>query len=895
VTRLLALLLRLYPAAFRERYGLEMLAAIASERDAVNTPGPVDRLRLLLHISRDLVATAVRLRGRQLKQVVERAAGRGTPRSPQSVKRTEMDTLLQDLRYALRQFVRRPGFTAIAVLSLGLAIGGNSLIYGMLDGFVFHPFPYPQPDRLVAVGVTFPKLSAETTYIETLSPAEYLDIRATRSLVHASSFDLGNRNISGGDVPERVFTALLLDDLFPVIGMAPALGRGFTREELGPNGPPAAIISYRLWQSRFGGDPGILNRPIRISGRAASVVGVMPPGLVLIGTDLWIPWGGDPLTVPRNVRQFNVLARLAPATSLEQANAELASIARRVEQAEKGTFAEYENWQLTATPWAAALLKDVRPAAFILLGAVGLVLLIACANLTNLFLARSSARQRELALRLALGAARWRLMRLVLTESLLLSFAGAMVGLAIAWMGLKSARVLIPGQFQMLGLEAGINLRVLWWSVGLALACGLLVGLLPAILATRTDPHESLKGDARTGGSRGGRRVRHVLVVAELSLSVVLLLGAGLLMRSFLNIQRVDRGFDSSGVLTMRLTLPRDRYPGDAAGAFFDRLSERLAALPGVRAVSAASQFPPSAMLSTQFRLEKGAADGQTLPTTLITTATPSYFETLRVPLRAGRGLSAGDRLDTPPVAMINQAFATRYLAGADPIGQRLALGSPDQQRPWTTIVGVVADYRNSGVTQPVRPEIYIPVRQQTAWNQLFMLVRTDGPPISLLPSARQTVSALDPEQPVYLTQTLDEALATSSFQQRISALLLSIFAGVALVLAAIGIYGVMSYAVTARTQEMGVRLAIGAQRRDVIWLVLGQVLRLSAIGLAIGIGVVVVAGRALEGLLFGVRAADPATIAIVSLLLGAVAIIAAWAPASRASKTDPIQALRTE
>ncbi len=492
-----------------------------------------------------------------------------------------MDTLFQDLRYALGQFARRPGFSAVAVLSLGLAIGGNSLIYGLLDGFVFRPFPYPQPDRLVAVGVAFPKLSAETTYVEALSPAEYLDIRANKSFAHVGSFDLGNRNISGGDVPERVFTALLLDDLFPVIGLAPALGRGFTAEELGPNGPPAAIISHRLWQSRFGGDPAILTRAIRISGRAASIVAVMPPELVLIGTDLWIPWGGDPLTVPRNVRQFNVLARLAPDASLEQANAELATIAGRVEQAEKGRFAEYENWQLTATPWAAALLRDVRPAAFILLGAVGLVLLIACANLTNLFLARSSTRQRELAVRLALGAARWRLIRLVLTESVLLGIAGAAVGLAIAWIGLQGAGALIPGQFQTLGLEAGINFRVLGWSLLLAIVCGLLVGVLPALQATRTDPHESLKADARTGGSRGGRRLRHGLVVAELALSVVLLLGAGLLMRSFLNLQRVDRGFDPSGVLTMRLTLPRERYPGDAAGAFFDLLSAAPRRAPG--------------------------------------------------------------------------------------------------------------------------------------------------------------------------------------------------------------------------------------------------------------------------------------------------------------------------
>ncbi len=428
-----------------------------------------------------------------------------------------MTTLFQDLRFALRQFVRRPGFTAIAVLSLALAIGGNSLIYGMLDGFVFRPFQYPDPDRLVAVGVTFPKLSSETTFVEALSPAEYVDIRSNRSFAHVGSFDLGNRNISGGDVPERVFTALLLDDLFPVLGMTPVLGRGFTREELGPNGPPAAIISHRLWQSRFGGDPGLVNRAIRVNGRATSVVGVMPPGLVLIGTDLWVPWGGDPLQVPRNVRQFNVLARLAPGASLDQANAELDTIARRVEQTEGARFAEYENFRLTAAPLAVALLRDVRPAAFVLLAAVGLVLLIACANLTNLFLARSSTRQRELAVRLALGAARWRLTRLLLTESLLLAIAGGAIGVVIAWAGLQGAEAIIPGQFRSLGLEARINPRVLMWSVALAVASGFLIGLVPALQATHTDPHESLKADTRTGGSRAARRLRHALVVGELA------------------------------------------------------------------------------------------------------------------------------------------------------------------------------------------------------------------------------------------------------------------------------------------------------------------------------------------------------------------------------------------
>ena len=880
--RVIRWLLWLYPAPFRERYGAEMAAVVAGDP-------------LSVRVVIDLLATAARLRLRQIRQTLRTFTHGRPPGLPSSRKRDEMDTIFQDLRYALRQFARRPGFTAIGVLSLGLAIGGNSLIYGMLDGFVFHPFPYPQPDRLVAIGVTFPKLSAETTYVESISPAEYFDVKRSRSFAQTASFDLGNRNISGGDVPERVFTALLLDDLFPVIGMTPALGRGFTKEELAPNGPPAAIISHRLWQSRFGGDAGIVNRAIRISGRSASIVGVMPPGLLVIGTDLWIPWGGDASSMPRNVRQFNVLARLAPGVSLSQANAELAGIARQVEQAEKAKFAEYDNWQLTATPWAAALLKDVRPAAFVLLGAVGLVLLIACANVTNLFLARASTRHRELAVRLALGAAGWRLTRLLLTESVLLAIAGAAVGLVIAWLGLSGAGALIPGQFQLLGLHAGVNGRVLAWSLALALASGLMVGFIPAIHAARTDPHESLKADSRTGTSRGGRRVRHALVVAELALSVVLLLGAGLLIRSFLNIQRVDRGFDPRGVLTMRLTLPRDRYPGEAAGAFFDHLSERIAALPGVRVVAAASQFPPMSFGDSQFDLEHRQPDGTTLPTALATVATPRFFETLRVSLRAGRFFSATDRLDTPFVAIVNQSFANRYLNGVDPLGQRVRLGSPDRQRTWLTIVGVVADSRNSGVTQPVRPEIYTPVRQQTAWNQLFVLVRTDTAPAALLPLVRQTVSALDSEQPVYMVQTLEDALATASFQQRISTLLLAIFAGVALVLAAIGIYGVMSYAVVARTQEMGVRLAIGARPRDVVWLVLAQVGKLSAFGLALGVGMLIVAGSALEGLLVDVRPMDAPTIIAVALILAVVALVAAWAPAARAARVDPITALRYE
>jgi putative ABC transport system permease protein len=445
----------------------------------------------------------------------------------------------------------------------------------------------------------------------------------------------------------------------------------------------------------------------------------------------------------------------------------------------------------------------------------------------------------------------------------------------------------------MIGLKATLSLRVLAWSAGLAMASGLIVALLPAIQATRTDPHDSLKADARAGGGRGGR-LRQALVVAEIALSVVLLLGAGLLMRSMLNIQRVDPGYDPDGVMTMRLTLPREKYPGAAVNVFFDTLLERIEAIPGVRSASAASQFPPMGAFETQFTLDQTGPPTTTLPTALITVASPRYFETLGVPLQTGRSFEASDRLEAPPVVIVNQAFTARYFRGVNPVGQRVSIGAGRQSKP-ATIVGVVADVRNTGATQPVRPEIFVPARQTNTWNQLFLLVRSDAAPASVLSSVRQAIVSLDPEQPVYLVQTLGEAIAVASFQQRVSATLLGIFALVALVLAAIGIYGVMSYAVSARTQEMGVRLALGAQRGTVLWLVIRRVLVLAAVGVALGAGVLVGTGRALEQMLYGVRALDPLTIVAVTGVLVAVALLAAWFPASRASRIDPIDALRYE
>ena len=891
------LLLLLYPAAFRRRYRAELLDAFDQERAAAGSRGAPAALALWRHLLTDLLASAGRQRYRGITHRFHDITGRGAPGLPRQPRRSPMESLLQDIRYAIRQFTRRPGFTAIAVLSLALGIGGNSLIFGLLDGFVFHPFPYPDSDRLVAIGGTFPKVSSDTTYIEALSTPEYADIKRSRSFAQIAALDLGNRNLSGGDVPERVFTALLLDDLFPVIGLRPHLGRGFTPEELAPGGPDVAIISHRLWQSRFGGDPGIINRTIRISGRGSTVVGVMPRDLVLIGADLWVPWGGDPAQIPRNIRQFTILARLAPGATLASANAELATIAAQVEQAESAQFKEYAGWRLTATPWAAALLQDIRPAAFMLLGAVGFVLLIACANLANLMLARSTTRRRELAVRLALGAARWRIARQLLIESLMLAFAGALVGTLFAHVGLRFSDALIPAQFATLDLQASVNGRVLLWCAAMGTIAGVLVALLPALQATRTDPHDSLKSDGRTGEGRAGARLRHGLIVAEIALSVVLLLAAGLLMRSFVNMQGAELGFQPKNVLTMRLTLPQQKYPtGEAITAFFEELTRRVQAVPGVSATGMVSQYPPMGPFSSQIEVEGAPASGTMLPTANTTIASRDYFRAIQVPLLKGRTFTAEDKPGTPARVVVNQAFVQRYLGGREPVSGRVRMIGRGGPGEWAEIIGVVGDARNNGAGAPVRPEVFISMeRGRDAWNQLFLIVRSEADSASLVPSIRSAVASIDPEQPVYAIQTMEEALAQSSFQQRVSAMLLSSFAILALVLAAIGIYGVMSYMVSARTQEIGVRMAIGAERSDVLRLVLMQVGRLAAVGLVLGIGLLLLAGPMLSRLLYGVTPSDPLTIAVVAITLGAVALVAGWVPAWRASRVNPIQALRYE
>ena len=885
MTRIYRYLLRAYPRWFRERYEAELVAAFAAERAGYRSWfAPI---RFWMFIVLDLSISACRIRlvsGRRMPQPID---------SPP--RRSAMEALAQDLRHAFRQLVRRPGFTAVAVLSLALGIGGNAIIFAFFDGFVLHPFAYPEPDRVVAIGSTFPRMSSEERFIEAISIPEYVDIQSARSIRSIAAFDGGNRNISGGDRPERVVTMLALTDLFGPFGLQPSLGRGFTDEELA-SGVGAGVISYRLWQGRFGGASDIVGTSVKVNGVPTTVVGVMPPELLILGADLWLPWRIDPIDYPRNRRPFTLIARLAPGATLDEANAELAAIAARTTAAHAAEFEEYQGWRLTATPWSEALMRDVRPAAWLLLGAVGLVLLIACANLSNLFLARSSTRQREMAVRLALGAARWRIARHLLAEVALLAMAGLGAGLLLAQVGLPALVSMVPAQLNTLGVTAAINVRVVGWAAMFAIGSAAVVGVLPVFQSTRTSPQDALKSDGR--GATAGRiplRLRQSLIVAEIALSVILLVGAGLLVRSFTRLQSVEPGFDASNVLTMRITLPQEKYRGAAINEFFQQLLDRLDQTPGVRSSSVASQFPPQGAFSTAFRLDGMTTGGDQMPMSQITAASASHFTNLGVPLIAGRPFAALDRRDAPLVAMVNQAFADKFLPGAGVLGQRVSTGPSDRPSPPMEIVGIVANMQNRDMRNPPSPEIFVPLLQQSQNNQLFLMVRAHGDAGSLLPVVREQLAAIDPDQPVYNVQTLEAAVSAANFGNRFSMVLFAIFAAVALSLTTIGIYGVMSYAVSARTQEIGVRMAVGADRRDVMWMVLRQVLGLTAVGLVIGLAGVAAAGGAIRRALFEVQPLDPATIGSAGAILGLVALFAGWFPAWRASRVDPIHALRNE
>ena len=903
--RFVRALLRLYPPAFRARYTREVEQVVRASWDESRIAGGHGRRMFLVRTGIDLAIGAARERVLALREWRSRkrrgqlALIHGSAHGP-STRGDGMGTVAQDIRYAWRTVRHSPGFALVVILSLALGIGANSLIYSVVDGIILRPFPYPNADRLVAIGMTYPAMNGERRFIETVSPPEYNDIRdGAKSLDKLFAFDLGNRNVTGGDQPERVFTGFIWGDPMASIGVRPLLGRGFRPEETTTSGPAIAVISHRMWQSRFNGDSSVIGRSIRVNGQPTEIIGVMPPGFLLIGTDLWLPMGMDPATVPRQARQWTVVGRLRDGTTMTQANAELRALAGRIEREYGRERKEYAGWRMEADTWANAIVGGYKPAAAILMGTVGLVLLIACANIACLLLAKATARQRELAVRRALGADRWRIARQLLTESVLLALVGGAAGLGLAYALVGPTASLFPSQILTSGIDATINGRVLLYTLGAAVLSGLIFGVAPALQGLRGGGREWLTGEGAAGRlttSASGRRLRSAFVVVEIALSLMLLVGAGLLLRSFARLQAVDPGFDTRNVLTMRISLPREQYKSDGVGVFFEEVSRRLASMPGVRSAGAATQFPPGNSFTTRLTVDGQTVTGDQLPMIDITNVAGDFFASLGYTLRAGRLLATTDDDKAAKVAVINEAAARRYFGGTSAIGRRIALGDETPPR-WVEVVGIVGDVRNRGLDESPMPEAFVPVRQDLAgWNnQLFLTIRTQSEPLALLPAVRKTIASLDPLQPVYNIRTLDDAFADAVSQRRAAMLLITIFAGVALMLAAVGIYGLMSHMVNERTHEIGIRMALGAVGGDVLGLVVRETVRLVIIGAGLGIAGALALGRVMQSLVFEVRPRDPTTLVAVTALLILVALAATIIPALRATRVTPLVALRRE
>lgn len=804
-----------------------------------------------------------------------------------------METLLHDLKFTARSLTKNAVFSSIVVLTLALGIGANTVIYSVVEGLVLNPFPFPDADRLVAVGTQYPKLGAsDLNFVEHMAPAEFMDIRDQSStLEHVVAWDMGNRQVSMGEITENVFTGFWWGDAFDALEMPPILGRGMTLEE-SIRGEAVAVLSHRLWSTAFAQDPSLVGGTIMMNGDPFTVVGIMPPRAILYGMDLWIPMGVAPDVFPRNRRQFQTIARIREGHTLQEVNTELEGMARRTELAYVAEFEEYEGWRMEADTWTGANVRTLKPAAFIMMGAVGFVLLLVCSNVASLLLARSAGRRREMAVRTALGARRSRLLYQLLTESLTLAAMGGVLGVGIAWFGVQAVAGIIDGiPFLPGGVE--LNTRVLVFTAGVSMLAGVLFGLVPAIQGSRSALSGTLQAEG-TSSTRGAGRLKlqRIFVGVEVALALVLLTGGGLVINSVIRLNAVDPGFEDEGLLTLRLTLPREEYDGPGVDAFFQTLQEGVARLPGVQAVGVGSQLPTIAFsfgrVSTEFT--ETLDEGQ-LPAAMLTLARPGYFDALGVPIQRGRTFNDLDVAGSPRVALMNEAAARMLFPGQDPIGKQVTTNGQSLE-----VVGIVGDTKNRGVDRQTTPELFANHRQVPQFsNQLFLLVRTTGDPLGILPAVREQVQAIDSDQPVYAIRTAEQLLEQSTGTRRIAANVLAVFAGFALILAAVGIYAVVSFTVGERTREIGLRVALGAEGSQVRRLMVRQALVPVMLGGLVGLVGAVAVGRLMEGLLFEVGASDPLTLGTVAALLMSVALLASYVPALRASRLDAVAALRDD
>lgn len=809
-----------------------------------------------------------------------------------------MGSWMTDVRLALRSVRRRLAFHSVIVLTLGLGIGAIATTFSVVYGLVLDPFPFPEPDRIVGVGTAYPRLGSDLGFFENLSPAEYVDIRDNvTTLEDVVAWDMGNRQIDTEGPPENVFSAFWWGDVLTTLQMDAWLGRGFSEDEI-REGDAVVMLSHDFWIDRFGADSTMVGDAISVNGSPYTLVGIFPSGVDIYGTDLWMTMPVTPDVYPRNRRQFQVMGRVAPAASLRAVNTELAGIADRVEEAWVGEFDEYEGWSIQAMTWTEVNSMVFRTGVFVLMGAVTFVLLLVCANTANLLLARAQARRREMAVRTALGAGRGRLVSELLTESVALSLFGGVIGVGLSLAGVRGVNAFLAALGLNVAGTVEVNAPVLVFTAVVAVGSGILFGLVPALQASDAAIQGTLQAEAEGATASGSRqRLQRSLVGVQVALAFVLLAGGGLLVNSFVRVNAVETGFEPGNVLTMRLTLPREEYSGKAVPAFFRELTERVEAIPGVRRAAAGSQYPGVAFSFREILFDAVGADpGSTLPSTLATVVTAGYFEALGIPLLRGRTFTEDDVAGSPAVAILNEEAALRYLGTTDAVGRRLKLGDAGPEAPWWEIVGVVGSTRNLGLDQDPFPEIFA-VHDQVggAQNQLFLTVRTEGEPLSYLPAVRATVLEMDADQPVYAIRTAEETYAQGIASMRAATLFLSIFAGFALILAGVGIYSVVSYTVSERTKEIGLRVALGADGGRVQRLVVGQALLPVLLGAGVGLLGAVAVGRGLERLLFGVGGSDPLTLGLVATLLVGVAALASWVPAFRAARLDPVESLRGE
>ncbi|HKU72377.1 MAG TPA: ABC transporter permease [Pyrinomonadaceae bacterium] len=803
---------------------------------------------------------------------------------------------LNDLRYAIRMQRKNPGFTIVAVIALALGIGPNTAIFSVVNTVLLRRLPYKDPDRLVMVWEEATKAGYPQ---DTPAAANFIDWRDQNQVFEGmAATDYTSFNLTGSGEPERLEGRRVSTNLFPLLGVEPQVGRVFTAAEDRPGSERVVVLSHGLWQRRFGGDPGIVGKTLTLNGAGYTVVGVMPARFQFptVDDEAWVPIAfTQEEATDRGRKYLKVVARLKPGVAMAQAQADMSTIATRLQQQYPET-----NTDLGAviTPLHEHLVGDIRPALLILLGAVGLVLLIACANVANLLLARAAVRQKEIAVRVALGARRQRLIRQFLTESIFLSTLGGIVGLVIAYVGLVVLKAFIPENISQ-ARAISIDYNVLGFTLLVAVATGLIFGLAPAIQSIRFNQIETLKEggrDAATGGS--GKRLRGLLVMAEVAISLVLLIGAGLLINSFLRLRNVDPGFNPDNLLTMKIVLPDSKYERMAQrSAFYSELTQRLQSIPGVKSAAVTTNLPlylqgNSISISIEGRPEPPPGQEPIMVTRMIS---PGYFDTMSIPLLKGRQLTDQDTDTSPDVVVISETMARRLWPGEDAIGKRIAIGRIRSQEDWIQVIGVVKDVRQFELNADPKPQMYLTYRQFGFFDAQDLVVKTDVDPASLAGTIRNAVWEIDKDQPVSNIRTMDTILADSIARQRFSMLLLAIFASVALVLAAVGIYGVMSYSVAQRTHEIGIRMALGAQTSAVLKLAVGYGVKLVAAGIAIGLIAAFALTRVMSTLLFGVTATDPTTFALISLLLVAVAAIASYIPARRATRVNPIIALRYE